>query len=65
MNRIPRNFKTITGTYLSGNAKGIRMIITKDETGYHGREANTGKMWSVFVSHLRIPELFKIENIEF
>ena len=64
MNRIPRKFKSITGTFLGGNVKGIRMIIVKDEYGYHGREADTGKEWNVFASHLRIPEFFRIENIE-
>ena len=63
MNRIPRNFKSIIGTFLSGNAEGIRMVITKDDRGYHGKEIETGREWGLFVSHLRIPEIFKIEEI--
>lgn len=63
MNRIPRNFKTITGTFLYGNCENSRMVITKDEMGYHGRDEN-GKEWSIFVSHLRNSDLFKIEKIE-
>lgn len=62
-NRIPRKFKTITGTFLSGNVEGKRMVITKDELGYHGRDEE-GNMWSVFVWTLRVPEAFQIENIE-
>lgn len=63
-NRIPRNFKSITATFNHGNAKGVRMIITKDDTGYHGREVESGKMWAIFPSHLRNSELVTIENIE-
>lgn len=64
MNRIPRKFKSITGTFLSGNVAGVRMVIVKDEYGYHGRETDTGKEWNIFVSHLRTPECFKLESIE-
>lgn len=64
MNHIPRNFKSITATFNSGNAKGVRMIITKDKYGYHVREVDSGKMWSIFPSHLRISELVTIEKIE-
>ena len=64
MNRIPRNFKSIIGTFLYGNASNTTMVITKDEHGYHGREIATGKEWSIFPSHLRNADLFRIESIE-
>ena len=63
MNRIPRNFKSITGTFLHGSCENVRMVITKDEQGYHGRETETGRTWSIFASHLRNSDFFKIEEI--
>ena len=65
MNKIPRNFKSITATVLSGNAKGIKMVITKSEysSGYTGREEN-GKLWHVFPSHLRNENFYRIDLIE-
>ena len=63
-NRIPRNFKSITGTFNHGNAQNVRMVITKDEQGYHGTETETGKKWGIFVSHIRNSDLFTIESIE-
>ena len=63
MNRIPRNFKSITATVLTGNARGRRMIITKDGYGYHGLD-DKGTSWALFVSQLRNDNFFKIENIE-
>lgn len=62
-NVIPRNAKTIVGVFLSGNAEGKRMTITREFDGWRGRDED-GKTWRVFVSHMRIPELFKIESIE-
>ena len=63
MNRIPRNFKSITVTVLSGNCEGATMTITKDEMGYHGRDSE-GKSWHVFPSHLRNENFYKIQKIE-
>ena len=63
MNHIPRSFKTIIGTFKSGNLKGVRVTITKDAFGYH---ADTGSAtYCVFPSHLRIAELFEIEEINY
>ena len=63
-NRIPRAFASITATPLVGNAKGKQMIITKDMNGYHGREIASGAEWSIFASHLRNENVFRIDNIE-
>ena len=64
-NRIPRNFKIIIATCISGNAEGCRMVITKDDGGYHGREIDTGRTWRLFPSHIRNPHVFEIESVEF
>ena len=63
MNRIPRKFDTIIATPLCGNAEGRKLSITKDERGYHGREIETGKMWAIFISHLRNENFYRIEKI--
>lgn len=64
MNRIPRNFKSITGTFLSGNVKNKRFRITHDEHGYHAEDLETGKVWHAFVSQLRNEAFFRMELIE-
>lgn len=62
MNRIPRNFKYINGTILSGNAEGQKMTVTKDEYGYHAIDSD-GKHWGVFVANLRNEHHFRIDEI--
>lgn len=64
MNRIPRNFKSIIGTFLSGNVKGKRFRITHDDHGYHAEDLETGEIWLAFVSHLRNEAFFRMELIE-
>lgn len=64
MNHIPKNFKSITGTVLSGNAKGKRFRVTHDERGYHAEDMETGEVWLAFVSHLRNEAFFRMELIE-
>ena len=62
MNHIPRNFKYIKGTILSGNCEGMEMTVIKDDCGYHAVDAD-GKRWSVFLANLRNEHHFKIEEI--
>ncbi len=62
-NRIPRTFERIVATALFGEFKGHRFTITKDELGYHGRDEETGKDYSMFVSHLRNADLYHFEGI--
>lgn len=62
MNRIPRKFKEIKGTILSGNCEGMKMIVTKDDRGYHAEDAD-GSRWAVFVANLRNDHHFRIDEI--
>ena len=67
MNRIPRKFdhiivETVHGT--SAGEVGRRFKVTKDPySGYLGVDLVNGKRWSMFVSHLRNPEIYKIVEI--
>lgn len=67
-NRIPRNFKTLTGTMLvdtSCSRAGDELQIQKDEfsTKYLATNTRTGKSAYVFVSMLRNPNYFKLTNV--
>lgn len=65
MNRIPRNFKSITATALCGNTEGRTFHITKNVyDGYHAEDVQTGEIFTTFLDHLRNDNFFKIENIE-
>ena len=64
MNHIPRKFKEIKGTILSGNCKGAQMTVYKDDYGYHAIDAE-GKRWGLFLANLRNDHHFRIDEIIF
>lgn len=60
-NRIPRNFKKIT--FLKNTGEVFEVI--KDEWNqYIGTDIKTGKQYSMFISTLRIKEIYNILSIE-
>ena len=67
-NRIPRNFKKLTGTMLVDTSccrAGDELQICKDEcsTKYLATNTRTGKSSYVFVSMLRNTNYFKLTNV--
>ena len=57
MNRIPRAAIKLDVKFKIGNYG--HMIATKDESGWHGIDDN-GKLWSLFVSHLKNSDVCEI-----
>lgn len=66
-NRIPRTFKKIIADLLVDSTAGkpARYEIVKRGSDYIGTNLETGKIYGMFVSHLRNPDVFHIVNIIF
>lgn len=66
-NRIPRNFNKILGTSLvktNLTEPGDKLEVWKDFAGYHATNLRTGARMTMFPSHLRNGQLFRIESVE-
>lgn len=65
-NRIPRKFDRITGETLintSESMPGDIIHITKNDYGYLGYNARTGRHFYMFASMIRNAEIFRINEI--
>lgn len=66
-NKIPRNFKCITGKMLiSTNANKVNDVfkVYKDDRGYTGINTRTQEKFSLFIAMLRNSEVFELIDIK-
>ena len=60
-NRIPRNFKKITFLKNTGE---VFEVIKAEWNQYIGTDIKTGKQYHMFISLLRIKEIYNILSVE-
>lgn len=65
VNHIPRNFTMICATCICETSAGkpSKWFIWRDYSGYHGINHNSGKIYSMFPSHIRDPHIYRIDAI--